>query len=318
MLRPISCSKAVWEYHLLFCISYAILESINSRQGLLKNAEGKEDGKKKLAGIGLALSVIMLSQVSVLAYEGEDSAAAPGTVSVSEVVAKSGETEIPGEETLTALKGISNAFWQEMKNVEYDHSWSDWNVEAEYHADSLDASQKAYFLSCLVYRQQDARVQSVDQFTSAVSKSDLRAIMEETFGTVSDEDMDQFLSTYPQSIDGEVCYFPATGGFGAPNGPIGMKDPDQVFMESDILTLQGDLYTVNQLPSDAESVGRYTVTYRKTDSSVLGGFTPESIITMPVNAETIAVSDSEEQDTNVYEFLPDIIYFHLEPAGGQQ
>ena len=226
-----------------------------------------------LAGTVLSLVTVMAGTEAVYAITQEADA-------VSYAADSSAEVEIPDEATTATLKRLANSLWQRTKNAEYANDWSNWDVGGEIYADSMDADGKGFVLFFAVYFQQDARVQLVDQETIAVTKADLHAMMEELFGSVSGEVMEYFYSTFPMSVDGELCYFAGTGGFGAANGPIGMKDPDQVTAENGILTLQGDMYPTNQLPDDAESIGRYTVTYRKTDGDVLGGFVPESIITV--------------------------------------
>ena len=216
------------------------------------------------------------------------------TVAISPAAESSTEMEIPGDETIATLKRLANSLWQRTKNTEYANDWSNWDVGGEIYADTMDADEKGFTLYYAVYFQQDARVQVVDQETIAVTKTDLRDMMEDLFGSASDELMEYFYSTFPMSIDGELCYFAGIGGFGAANGPIGMKDPDQVTAENDILTLQGEMYPTDQLLEDAESIGRYTVTYRKTDGAVLDGFVPESIITVePAEEAPAPASDPE-------------------------
>ena len=249
--------------------------------------------------IYLMLTGTVLSLAMVMAGAEAVSAVTQETAAVSSVTDGPAELEIPDEATTATLKRLANSLWQRTKNAEYANDWSNWDVGCEIHADTMDADKKGFVLFYTVYFRQDARVQPVDQETIAVSKTDLRAMMEELFGSVSDEDMEYFYSTFPMSVDGERCYFAATGGFGSANGPIGMEEPDQITAENGILTLQGDMYPTDQLPEDAESMGRYTATYRKTDSDVLGGFVPESIITSasgPEDAEALTEAPDPASD----------------------
>jgi hypothetical protein len=82
-------------------------------------------------------------------------------------------------------------------------------------SEDLTSEDKAFSLYQYQYFITDARIHYDSETLNKSTKSELTGIMEELFGSASEEDMQCFYDNYTKKIKKNTCKMPATGDFGS-------------------------------------------------------------------------------------------------------
>ncbi len=121
---------------------------------------------------------------------------------------------------------------------------------------ALSDWEKACCLYWYQYSITDYRITQAGEYNYA-ARDDLRSIMQEMFGYVTDTEMDAFYNAYTEWSNGPLVYMNAVGDF----GDAGMAYFEQPF---DVGEYNGQLYVTGEVKAWNSSVGTYQPDYRYT------------------------------------------------------